>query len=80
MQLESFIATAKAQGASDLHLEPGLPPAWRIRGSLRTAGEAVSAKTLLEMAREMIGAEQWPRFLPRSKTPCGPSSPIVWWE
>ncbi len=65
MQLDSFIATAKAQGASDLHLEPGLPPAWRIRGSLRTSGEAVSAKALLEMAREIVGAEQWPRFAER---------------
>jgi len=65
MQLESLIASARAQGASDLHLEAGLPPAFRIRGSLKTAGEPLAARTLLEMAREVIGAEQWPRFLER---------------
>ena len=65
MNLEDFIAAAQAQGASDLHLEPGLPPALRIRGTLRTAGEAVSAKALMDMARALIGAEQWPRFLER---------------
>src|SRR5438093_149751 len=65
MQLESLIATAKTQGASDLHLEPGLPPALRVRGSLKTAGEPVSPKTLLEMGREILGADQWPRFLER---------------
>lgn len=65
MQLEAFIASARAQGASDLHLEPGLPAAFRIRGALKTAGEPVAPRTLLEMAREVIGAEQWPRFLER---------------
>ena len=65
MQLEAFIASARAQGASDLHLEPGLPAAFRIRGTLKTAGEPVPARTLLEMAREVIGAEQWPHFLER---------------
>lgn len=63
MQLESFIATAKANGASDLHLEAGLPAAIRVRGTLKTIGEPVSAKLLLEMAREVIGADQWNRFL-----------------
>src|SRR5207247_2970902 len=65
MQLESFVGAARAQGASDLHLEPGLPPALRIRGSLKTAGEPVPAKTVLEMAREILSAEQWARFVER---------------
>jgi twitching motility protein PilT len=65
MELESFIAAAKAQGASDLHLEPGLPAALRVRGSLKTLGEPVPPKTLLEMARDVIGAELWPRFVER---------------
>src|SRR5262245_44529637 len=65
MSLESFIAVAKTQGASDLHLEPGLPPALRIRGALRTAGEPLSAPALIEMAREVVGHEQWPRFVER---------------
>jgi twitching motility protein PilT len=65
MELESFIAIARAQGASDLHLEPGLPAALRVRSSLRTFGEPVPSKALLEMARATIGAEQWPRFAER---------------
>jgi twitching motility protein PilT len=32
---------------------------------LRTAGEPLSAKDLLEMAHRVIGDEQWPRFLER---------------
>lgn len=65
MQLASLIAAARAQGASDLHLEPGLPAAVRVRGTLRTLGEPIPPKTTLEMAREIIGSEQWPHFLER---------------
>ena len=35
----------------------------RVRGVLRTTGEPLPAKLLLEMARGLIGDEQWPRFL-----------------
>jgi twitching motility protein PilT len=63
MDLESLVALAASNGASDLHMEPGLPAAVRVRGTLRTIGDPVPAKTLLEQARAMIGEEQWPRFL-----------------
>jgi twitching motility protein PilT len=65
MDLDALIATAKQQGASDLHLEPGLPPAVRVRGTLRTFGEALDGPSLLEAARQIIGSEQWPHFLER---------------
>src|SRR5438128_5739618 len=65
MSLEDFIATARQQRASDLHLEPGLPPALRVRGSLRTLGEAIPAKVLLEWARDIIGETHWQNFLER---------------
>jgi twitching motility protein PilT len=65
MSLEDFIATAKQQRASDLHLEAGLPPALRIRGSLRTLGEPIPANALFEWAREIIGEAQWQYFLER---------------
>jgi twitching motility protein PilT len=65
MNFEALIASANSQGASDLHLEPGLPAAMRIRGALRTAGDPLTAGVLLEAAREIIGAEQWPRFVER---------------
>ncbi len=65
MTLEALIVSASQQGASDLHLAAGLPPALRIRGGLRTVGEPLPAPALLEMARGLIGAEQWPAFLER---------------
>src|SRR5215467_1005375 len=65
MNLESLITTAQQQGASDLHLEAGLPPALRIRGTLRTVGEPLPAQTLLGFARDLIGETHWPQFLER---------------
>jgi twitching motility protein PilT len=63
--LETLIATAQKQGASDLHLEAGLPPAMRIRGTLRAAGEPVVAGDLAALAQELIGPQAWPRFMER---------------
>jgi twitching motility protein PilT len=65
MDFDSLIALAQNNGASDLHLEGGLPPALRIRGALRTAGEPLASKDLLEMARSLLGTEHWPEFLQR---------------
>ncbi|HWI59023.1 MAG TPA: PilT/PilU family type 4a pilus ATPase, partial [Bacillota bacterium] len=65
MDLESLVSLAQNNNASDLHLESGLPAALRVRGSLRTLGDPLPSKTLLEMARATIGEEQWPRFLER---------------
>src|SRR5437899_711321 len=63
--LDSLIVAAQRQAASDLHLEPGLPMAIRVRGSLRTIGEPLSGKALLDLAHEAIGTEPWPHFLAR---------------
>jgi twitching motility protein PilT len=65
MNFEHLIASARDQGASDLHLEAGLPAALRVRGALRTAGEPIPAKELIETARGIIGPDQWPQFLER---------------
>jgi len=64
MTLESLIAGAKEQGASDLHLEAGLPAALRIRGTLRTAGEPIALQILSSFAHEILG-DHWPQFLER---------------
>jgi twitching motility protein PilT len=65
MDLNSLVASASANGASDLHLESGLPAAIRVRGTLRTFGEPIPAKALYETAHAAIGDEQWPHFLER---------------
>lgn len=65
MELESLIAAAAAAGASDLHLESRLAPATRVRGALRVGSEPLPPQVLTEMARALIGEEQWPAFLER---------------
>lgn len=65
MDLESLVGLALNSGASDLHLESALPAALRVRGALRTVGEPIPPKLLLEFARQIVGEEQWPRFLER---------------
>src|SRR5213594_440242 len=65
MNLEDLIATAKQQRASDLHLEPALPPALRVRGALCTLSEPIPAKVLFDCAREIIGETHWQNFLER---------------
>lgn len=65
MDLDTLIAAAQSQGASDLHLEAGLPAAFRIRGTLQLTGEPVPAAALQNLARDLIGPEQWPGFLER---------------
>ncbi len=65
MNLETLIAAAKQQGASDLHLEAGLPGALRIRGALRTFGEPIPSQILAGFAREILGEEQWSHFAER---------------
>jgi twitching motility protein PilT len=65
MNLQSLVEMAKANGASDLHLEPGLPAAIRVRGTLKAAGAPIPGKLLVEAAREVIGTEGWNQFLQR---------------
>jgi twitching motility protein PilT len=65
MDLEALVILADSNGASDLHLEAGLPAAVRVRGTLRTVGEPVPPKELLDMARKVLGEEQWSQFLER---------------
>ncbi|HSP78560.1 MAG TPA: ATPase, T2SS/T4P/T4SS family [Myxococcaceae bacterium] len=65
MTLDSLIRLAKEQGASDIHLEGGLPMALRVRGVLRLAGEPVAAAALTSLAREVVGDDGWDDFLER---------------
>ncbi|HOK77977.1 MAG TPA: PilT/PilU family type 4a pilus ATPase [Verrucomicrobiota bacterium] len=68
--LESLVTTARQQGASDLHLEPGLPPAFRVRGALRVAGEPLPAAALEAMALEIVGTEHWHVFEQKRSFDC----------
>ncbi|MEI7706491.1 MAG: PilT/PilU family type 4a pilus ATPase [Deltaproteobacteria bacterium] len=65
MDLPSLLTAAREIGASDLHLEAGLPPSARVRGQLQSMGAPVGARELLEAARELVGEDRWPDFLER---------------
>ena len=60
-----MIQNARENGASDLHLEPGLPMALRVRGSLRIGGEPMPAARLLECAKEILSTGEWEQFVQR---------------
>lgn len=61
MILDSLIPWAHEQGASDLHLEPGLPATLRIRGSLRSSPDPIPAAEILAAAQALIGPG-WSHF------------------
>ena len=65
MDFESLIIAAADQGASDLHLEPSLPPAQRIRGKLKISGATCEAKQLQSVAKHLVGESNWNQFLER---------------
>ncbi len=65
MNIEALIASAADQGASDLHLEPGLPPAFRVRGQLKIAGKTVDNQALATDAKAILGESHWNQFLER---------------
>jgi len=65
MDLDALVGSAASNGASDLHLEAGLPAAMRVRGALRTVGEPIPGKDLYETAQTVIGEQHWPQFVER---------------
>lgn len=65
MELEAIIRRAREQGASDVHLEGGMPMALRVRGALKLVGEPVPPAALTALAREVVGEDGWAEFLER---------------
>lgn len=63
--LKRWISFARKHRASDLHLEPDLPLALRVRGQLRAAGEPIPAQALMAAAREIVPEAHWDSFLER---------------
>lgn len=60
--LESLVELGKSKSASDLHLEPGLPAVFRIKGNLVFHGKQIDADDLLTISRSIIGPENWSSF------------------
>jgi twitching motility protein PilT len=62
MNLRTLISQAKTEGASDLHIEPGLAAVLRVRSQLRSVGEPLAPALTSEWARDLIDGEDWPHF------------------
>lgn len=65
MELKTCLELARRHGASDVHLEPGLPMALRVHGDLQTHGSPQSREELQALARQLIGERRWSEFLER---------------
>jgi twitching motility protein PilT len=65
MTLSELIRTARERGASDIHLEAGLPAALRVSSDLKMVGAPLSREDLLGMAHEVIDSDAWSQFVER---------------
>ncbi|MEQ8765889.1 MAG: PilT/PilU family type 4a pilus ATPase [Planctomycetota bacterium] len=65
MDLKTIVEHARKVGASDIHLEPGLPLALRIHGDLKIEGSPLPAADLQALARQVVGEKRWREFLQR---------------
>jgi len=65
MVLKELIATACSLRASDLHLEAGTPLVVRVKGELVTVGETLPGARLIEIGKELLGADAWNQFVAR---------------
>lgn len=63
--LNELVETAKIKGASDLHLEPGLPAVYRISGKLEIYGEPIQPEKLNVIARQIVENKNWSGFIKR---------------
>ena len=62
MELATLVAEAAHADASDIHLEPGAPMAWRVRGELGARGAPIESVDTEAMARDNNGRlrrESW---------------------
>ena len=65
MTLETLVALAKQNSASDLHVESGMPVALRVRGTLHLTGQPISSRSALNMVKKLLNQEQWSSFMER---------------
>ena len=65
MNLQTTIEEAARRGASDLHLEAGVPVTLRINGELQRVGPALKGRVLRDMLHSLVGPRVWQEFLDR---------------
>ena len=62
MDIEAAVLSAARAGASDLHLEAGLPATLRVDGSLRRVGAPLSGAALRAALSTLLGPDAWQAF------------------
>jgi twitching motility protein PilT len=62
MMIETLVRIGKEKGASDLHLDAGSSPVFRVRGELLRIGEPVTGAQLEAEAQALLG-RGWDRFM-----------------
>ncbi len=65
MLIDTWIQIARQQNASDLHVEPGMPLAVRVRGQLRMVGAPIAAATIAQGVRELLSDDDQAVFRER---------------
>jgi len=65
VDLAAYIDLATRRGASDLHIEAGLPMALRVRGKLAVVGEPLSRPHTHALARQLFDDHEWAACLKR---------------
>jgi twitching motility protein PilT len=65
MNLQDWVARARALGASDVHLETGTPVVARVRGELQPLDAIATGEQLVQTTQDLLGAEGWALFRSR---------------
>jgi twitching motility protein PilT len=62
-ELNALIRTGKDAGASDVHLQPDLPAAYRVSSGLVPSKKHMSRDETLAISRLLLSEDQWQAFL-----------------
>ena len=59
MSIEKLVKQAYERGATDLHMESGLPPALRLKGNIEFLEDPINPTQFREWLVKLLGPERW---------------------
>ena len=65
MSLRDWVQIGRKLGASDLHIEGGGALVARVGGQLRPVGEPLAGNAVIQVGKDILGAEAWTQFMER---------------
>jgi twitching motility protein PilT len=65
MSLRDWVQIGRKLGASDLHIEGGGTLVARVGGQLRPVGEPLAGNVVIQVGKDILGAEAWTQFMER---------------